>query len=896
MHRYYIIFLIILFLIPTHGMALAMYESISTPSFKIYYRAGWETEALNLLQAMEYCRPYVEDLTGNKVPQVPIVIEDMGNMVNGYTNVPSHKIAVFAYPPSGDILANGEDWWLTVGMHEYIHLAQITKIDDEPALLRLLFGNLLYPNLYQPNWMSEAITVYGESALSKFSGRMNGGTYPAIISALAKEGKMPSLAQAGYYSQSAPLANYYVYGGSFYQYLADTYGQEKFSILFNHTGSNLFSYLNPIYSGLSLDQAYKDTYGKTLQELWAEWHRYEYTKETKFPRQAVTSHGWEISNLKYYRGDLYYSAYHRDKTGPLSSFGSHRIVRLHDPQRFEMEETILTQATEFPAGFQIAGNTLYYSRQEMVKGFDNNEFDGFGVICEIWQKPLMGGGSKKLLKGPIRAFTVLPDGTIITAEDDATHQNNNIYRFDPRADSKELIATLNYLIGGIHHEDGKLFVTARTFYRNNSIFELDLDRRTLKPLIDTPYGESIVLVKDGRIYYEAVYGGNNGMYIFDTYTGETLKLGDFTELRWAVPTEDGKHFFVSMNSRGQDIYSDHLQESRFVLPSERVEPPYSRLEPPADNMVLEQYPIRRGGYMANIGHALWPRLYRIPYIYAAQDTLQLGFQLAGGDILGDIPLWLATMIYDIKEKDLIFEGQVSNNFFRPVKQTLSYSSINGHTFGAQQEIQLLNKLNYGISGLAVGFGLVTSQGMDRKLWYPYVSNSFRWNGGTLSSIHALMYETTDFWASDRDRLGWQSTGNLKQKLGRKMEFRSNIQFAWDPSAGADEVFSSIRGYGNDNKWQYNKGVSLQNTIYTPLIRIRDGIWTPNLYLEDIIVGVFFDVAIPGMKDHSDMRWSAGAELIAELYAAYSYNLSLGLRVSYNKNKDIVPALLIGTDF
>jgi hypothetical protein len=131
--------------------------------------------------------------------------------------------------------------------------------------------------------MSEAITVYGESAMSPYSGRMNGGTYPAIISALSAEGKMPSLTKAGYYSSSTPLANHYVFGGSFYQYLADTYGPDKFPILFEYTGGSLFSYLNPLYSNLSLDKAYQDAYGKPLQVLWSEWQATRLPKSSVFP-------------------------------------------------------------------------------------------------------------------------------------------------------------------------------------------------------------------------------------------------------------------------------------------------------------------------------------------------------------------------------------------------------------------------------------------------------------------------------------------------------------------------------------------------------------------------------------------------------------------------------------
>ncbi len=118
--------IVVIILIPLGIFALADYKTVATDNFTVYYRDGWEVEALKILQVMEDSRPYVEELTGNKVGNTPIVLENMGNEVNGYVNLFGPKIALFAYPPSSDILSNGQDWWQLVGTHEYIHRTQMT--------------------------------------------------------------------------------------------------------------------------------------------------------------------------------------------------------------------------------------------------------------------------------------------------------------------------------------------------------------------------------------------------------------------------------------------------------------------------------------------------------------------------------------------------------------------------------------------------------------------------------------------------------------------------------------------------------------------------------------------------------------------------------------------------
>ncbi len=383
---------LLLIMLPAFLTAWPNYESMSTPNFEVYYRPGWETEALNVLQAMEYSRPYVEKLTGNKLGKIPYVIEDTGNMVNGYASPVGTKIAVFAYPPTGNELSMGEDWWQLVGMHEYIHMAQMTKVSGEPALLRAIFGNFLYPNLYQPMWMTEGITVYGESNLAPYSGRMKGGTYPAIISTLAREGKLPSPSKAGYQSYDTPLAHYYVFGGSFYQYLSDTYGEDKFSRLFDYTGSTLASYLNPLSTYLSIDKAYEAAYGRPLTLLWEEWQAKEAKKPFSLPKENISNQGWEASQLQYHDGALYYVSFKVDKTGPSSGFASHKLIRMTDLQGSPRREVLLEQDVEMPAGYHISGNKILYSRMEFQGGYDNNDYDGLGAVTEIWEMDRNGGG------------------------------------------------------------------------------------------------------------------------------------------------------------------------------------------------------------------------------------------------------------------------------------------------------------------------------------------------------------------------------------------------------------------------------------------------------------------------------------------------------------------------
>ena len=901
---------LVMILFPALLAAWPNYYTLSTDNFQVYYRKGWSTEALNLLQALEYGKPYVDGLTGHDPGRIPVLMEDMGNLVNGYASPAGRVMAVFAYPPSSDELALGEDWWQQVGVHEYIHMSQMTKATAEPALLRALFGNILYPNLYQPMWMTEGITVYGESQLSKHGGRLNSGSYSAVINALARESKLPSAGKACYYSYSNPQGNYYVYGSSFYQYLSRKYGEDKFQALFADTGASLESYLNPIYSGLSLDKAYARVYGKPVTELWADWQAEMTAKATPLPQNKVSGDGWQTANLQYHDGSLYYTNFKVSKTGPSSTFSSHRLIRIADPAGKAEREILVEQGSDFPAGYHVSEDRLYYSDAEYRRGFANNAYDGLGVISRIWEMKLDGSGRRKLAEGPIRAFYRLDDGQLLISEDDPTHQRSLLSKVDPLSGTRTEIGTIDQLIGTIHQSNGRTIVTARKFWQNNSIFELDLNTLMLSPLVDTPNMETVSYVSGSDLIFDAVYDNQNGSYVYNLNGGGISQFAGFSEVKHAAPAPGGQTYFVSQNAKGQDVYRDQLKLKPFSPPAERASAPaYARLSDSGQNKVLNKFEVQRGTYWSNIGHLLWPRLYRMPYIASkeaentgdqpigeetvALNDLIVGAQLAGGDVVGDFPQWYATVLYDIGAEDWGYSLGLINNFFRPLKHQLEYSNLDGKSLSSLQYVPILTRMNYGLKELTAGFGYSVSEepGLDRRsLLYPYLGAGFAYRGLRLATTNLLLYEDTGKLGSDRDRLGWQGNFNLRLKAPLSTELRSNIQAAWDPDADPDEVFSGGRGYSEN--WLTRSGAQIKNSWYAPLLKIRNGLWAPNLYIEDVNLGLFYDYSTPWKASEGELRSAYGAELIAEIFAGYNFNLNLGLRYSVNRSEESMLSLIL----
>jgi hypothetical protein len=874
-----------------------------------------ESEAMAAMQTMEYYRPYVEKLTGNTHPRTAVKLEDIGNLVNGYANPVGNQIALFRYPPTSDELSVCDDWTQMVAPHEYIHMLQMTNDSGVPQLMRQIFGNLLYVQLHQPMWMTEGITVYGESQLSPTSGRLNGGYYTSIISALAKENRLPSLTKAAYYSSDTPLAHYYVFGGSFHSYLARTYGEDKFATLYHDNSSRVESYTNAAMPSLSLNGAFARTYGKPLEVLWQDWQNSEKAKPYQMPQQRSTYSGWNKSELKSHNDMLFYIASKADKTGPGASIYHNGIVRL-DPTT-NKSRFIIQQSTEFPAGFQIANDKIYYSRNQVQRGFANAENDGYGFVTEILSADLYGSNRKVLCKGLIRAFSPLPDGSLLLAEDMPDYQSSIIKRFDPTTGVTTEQFSTTKLIHGIFVDGERIFVNAKDYWKNSSIFELDIAAKKLVPIIDTPSWEVMTAVSGEIISFAAVYDGSTGSYQYNLTTGACSRFGGISDIRTPVQTPQGKDYFISVNGDGLDIYTDTLILKPYSIPQKAYDnPPFQRIAysgaatkpaasslatksdgspvPATWNEAIDTYNIKQGTYMDNVLHLLMPRMLHLPILEGTTDSLSIGAILVGNDVVGDFPQWQLTGYYDTYRSKTNVEFALQNSFFRPLHQQIEVSNIDGGSLTLNQYATLYQRANFGLNSIVGGIRYIARDAYERRIVSPYINNSLSWAGGRLGLYNSLVWEDKENLSSNRNRLGWQGQLSFRQQATTHSELNSTVNIAYDPDAETDEVFYPLRGYADE--LPANQGITIRNTLYHPLYKVREGNWSPQIYLEDISGGLFFDAALPRYNTEAAAHYSYGVELIAEIGAAFQGMMNIGVRAGYDREGKSFIDLMLGIGY
>lgn len=885
--------LMLALLLPLFLSAFTGWKTISNEHFIIYHKSAMELQALNLLQSLEIYRPFAEELCGNQRKRIPILIEDIGNVANGFANPVGNSITLFNHLPTDNELSYMEDWWTLVGVHEYIHMLQMTTEGGLPKALRIMFGNLAHTNFLIPMWMLEGITVFCESSISPYTGRLNGGYYPAIIRNLAYYDKLPSITKAGYYSIDTPHAHYYVFGSSFFDYLAEAYGAEKFAEFYQTNGSNPLSYLSPILPGMGIDLVAKDVFGKPFEFLWEDWiaHEKSLAADLRLADQLLGSDGWFKSALKFHAGKLFFTKREAQKTSALSAFAAQELLSL-DPKTGQTER-ILSQSADFPTAYQIQGNQLYYTRNEYHAGFDNRTNLGLGSIPELWQMDMTNKKRTLIYSGSFRAFLVKEDGSILIAEEERLNEGSVISEIT-KSGKKEIFRDPDYMIHALWENEGKIYVNARKFWRNSSIYELK-DRQFI-PIIDTPNREIITGFSGDNIVFSANYEEFLHCYVYQTSSQQVFRLEGADYMTDAqIDLEAQKTYYLTLTDEGFEISADPLLLTSFEI-AEYPEnaPAYTPIKNVSnmDSNLLPPY--TKGGYTANLLHMINPRQARIPLIFSTPDTLTLGYVLSGSDVIGHFPYWQSTLLYDLKQEHFRFDFALDVALLNPLRQSLYYSTINEQTLSCDNSLYLFVRQNYGMNTLKSGLLFLTKNDYSRKIWQPYLDFSFSYPGIINLNRIFIKNENSDWMASDRQRFGYGAMHHTKILLPGSIQLSQYLQWNIDPQAEKNEVFYPVRGYSTE--LLANKGLTLQTTLSRILLEIREGMWNPQIYMEDISGSIFFDLAAPAKGEGAEMQYAIGIEMAMELSSMFWVSTALGGRVSLNRQRKPGFGITIGAQY
>ncbi len=203
------------------------WRTLHTEHFRVHFRPANHAQALEAAREAE--RAYRLLSTELHPPRgiVDLTVSDDFDAANGFTSTyPSNRFTILLVPPSTDpALQSYDSWQRLVIVHELTHVFHLDRTRGIWSALQTVFGRLpgLFPNQYQPSWVTEGIATYYESRFT-MGGRAEGSFHRQAVGAdaLASEARSPY--DALLFTRWADGITPYAYGSRFWEYVSQTAG------------------------------------------------------------------------------------------------------------------------------------------------------------------------------------------------------------------------------------------------------------------------------------------------------------------------------------------------------------------------------------------------------------------------------------------------------------------------------------------------------------------------------------------------------------------------------------------------------------------------------------------------------------------------------------------------
>ncbi len=826
------------------------WQVISSDHFTIIHKPGYEYEAMQALYNLECHRQKVVTITGNNTRRVPIVIEDLGTLSNGYANPVFYNIHFFIYPPdAGSYLEACEDWYRTLSVHEYTHIAHMTKTTRTSTLLTGLFGAVFQPNMYSPGWIIEGIAVYSESRISPYDGRLNDGFFDSYLQTMISSNDIPDIIEATNEPLSFPSGKSYLYGGEFCEFLSEQYGEEKFARFFEIYGSYPWAPVSAIMPALGIDMAAKRVYGRPFSALFAEWNKYS---AAKFPREPtsgtqITKHGWYISSMVQNKDKIYYC---RKIAVKQNCFSSRYIVRIMELDlNTKQERTFATLNSDITTKIRVFDNYLFLTTAEFRKA-KNVYNNGFGITSILQRIDIKSKKVVKLVKDDIRTFCVLDSSTILYVKDRKHTFGSEIWVLAEGENRKIWEGVL--LINDIETNGKWIVVSASRKYENPDLFCFDIDADSFVCILNTPWVESnLYFFNENNLGFIANYYGDHCVYSIDLLTRETIFR--YTETGFANAfTSNGETLYVSLlNPHGFDIYQQLLEPESYKLPLWQPDS--------GQHNYQQQLNVQKGTYW-DIARTALPSV-RVPIIIPADSTYRkwlYGAVLAGADAT-ESNIYMTYLGYDRMNERLLFSSRLQSLACSPLRLEMYYTY--NDFLNVKTEYPLFCSMEPGIAVIFLNLNYKTYDNYSRKECAPGFTLLYRQPKFSAHLHLNVPFERISLYSRyNRNAV----SGSLRLQYLLIMGAFNMVISAFHDTQNPDMTAVSIRGY----ETIFAHRAEVLSIEYTHLLfKLRKGLWNPNVFLEDIFCRLFFDFA---QKDAQVRFYSTGVEFALETKTGFGF--------------------------
>ena len=540
--------------------------TLTSSHFLIHYHQGEEALAQRTVVI-------AEDVHARLVPRMKSQPHDRTNIVlvdalddaNGWaTPLPYNLITLYITQPYGASIfgaSNYDDWMRMLITHEYTHIVHLDMRNGPASVLGNIFGNLYFPNLFEPVWLIEGLAVYEETALTG-GGRNRSPASDMVLRMAVLENNFPPMSHAANYTEKWPDGKVpYLFGGSFTSFIAKKYGRDKLADLSIDYSGRWWPFL--------VNSTANRVLGSDYSELWDEW-KAELANRYEADKQSVLAQGLSASRAltpnEFNKGGYENLAPSISPDGKQIAYfvrnaDEHPAIHLMNIDGsvdYKLIDNVNSSSPDI--AWREDGKGFYYTKIEVVRNTNlYNDIYYYDLerrkeirltkYLRVRDPAPSPDGSKlvfvtnRLGKTRLATMPLLPEIKIVHEQDISWLNEESEYQFEtPRfsPDGQKIVV-------GVRQPDG---------YKD--IWILDSQGNKLEELMhDRAIDNGAVWSADGRsIYFSSDRSGIFNLYVYDLDHKQISQVSNVLGGAFMPTlTPDGSAIvFVNYSSRGFDIH------------------------------------------------------------------------------------------------------------------------------------------------------------------------------------------------------------------------------------------------------------------------------------------------------------------------------------------------------
>ena len=244
------------------------WRTLDTRYFRFFYTADAEQWTRDVASRIDGARDAVVALVGSSpARRVTVIVEDPNNISNGFALPLLDHPLIFLWPtpPSPTSPLGNGSWGDQLSIHEFAHIAHLTRESRNPAvrrLARLLPVKLGPLAVKSPRWVTEGYATFVEGRIVRRIGRPHGVWRAAVLRQWAIEGQLPTYAALDGSGRFEGGDMAYLAGSAFLEWLASRAGDSSVVHLWRRMSAR---------QPRTFGEAFAGVYGAPPDELYGQF-------------------------------------------------------------------------------------------------------------------------------------------------------------------------------------------------------------------------------------------------------------------------------------------------------------------------------------------------------------------------------------------------------------------------------------------------------------------------------------------------------------------------------------------------------------------------------------------------------------------------------------------------